>query len=168
MLLSLLLLSLALARSPSYQRCISALANFEGFDGNETITLTFSSEYPEEELRQTAENLGHLIKEVRYCSDVWRSIEEEDKQTQDTIDQHTKKNSRNYKACEELLHEVEEQNKKRWWWNKLPAVVMHARNDQTEEDMNPCQRITFLPPTFKTWMPRGRIDCQHVLKLKVY
>jgi hypothetical protein len=44
---------LTFARTPSYQKCLSALANFEGYDGKETLTVSFPPDYSEEELKQT-------------------------------------------------------------------------------------------------------------------
>lgn len=64
-----LLFILSIARSPSYQKCISALANFDGFNGSEII-VTFPEGYSEVELKETVENLGHLVISVTYTSDI--------------------------------------------------------------------------------------------------
>jgi hypothetical protein len=75
-----LFLSLALARSSSYQRCISAVANMENYQGGDSIELIFPGNYDEHELRQTIDDLGNLVYGFQLEYDVRRLNEEKNKE----------------------------------------------------------------------------------------
>jgi hypothetical protein len=110
---------LSIARSPSYQKCISALANFDGFNGSE-IVVTFPEGYSEVELKETVENLGHLVLGVTYTSDIRnREKEEDDNYEREKNELHEEINIEKTK-CEKAKELVDLENSKLYFWqNKM-------------------------------------------------
>lgn len=114
---------LSIARSPSYQKCISSLANFDGFNGSE-IVVTFPEGYSEVELRETVENLGHLVLSVTYTSDIRKREKEED----DNCEREEKELHEEIKIektkCDEMKKLVDLENSKLYFWqNKMEYEV---------------------------------------------
>ena len=167
--------SFGFARSPSLQKCLSALANFDGFDGNSTIVVRFPKDYPEDELRKTVEVLGSLVLETTFYSDVVAKHKKIEEDRQRNYDNQVAKYNQFKRECLDLVARHDEENAKLWFWNKKPPIVQGAPYNATEEDQtvwNSCQKASRLsytihlgPPGQMGWDPR--LD-ESTIKIKAF
>jgi len=156
--------SFGFARSPSLQKCLSALANFDGFDGNSTIIIRFSKDYPEDELRKTIEDLGPLVLETTFYSDLLMKRAKIEKDRNRNYDNQVAKYKQFVLECEDLKREHDKENAKLWLWNKKPSIVQSAPfisvSEEEQREWNSCQRASHLsyvmnmgPPGPVGWSP---------------
>ncbi|MBX9637248.1 MAG: hypothetical protein K2Q45_06825 [Nitrosomonas sp.] len=166
---SIFLIALALlcvtARLPAYQKCISALSNFDGFDGNESLVVTFPDNYSEEELRQTVEQLGPLVLKKHFYADEIRESERRKAQEIEELALLEAEMETAEENCAKDNALLAQKNSKLWFWQ--------TKHDLDQKDNCELYQKLNAKVTKEHWYrftrgPPEKLGPGNYIKLKVY
>lgn len=152
------------ARLPAYQRCLNALANYDGFDGNETITVIFPNNYSKEELEKTVEQLGHLVVYKQFYVDYIAKYDEQDRREQEELLRLRTERKTLEVLCNECQKRIDKKNSELWYWNSKLSYEDCWECSAMSENFRKIDNLAFKGP-------RGPVPPEiggNIIKLKVF